>query len=81
MADFRSHFLNKVFSVDNPNSMSYTLISYKLKVIVQNKEKGSKKTSCKVAQYKFNKNMGSIFYTFEYLALFVIRAEALKTHH
>ena len=48
------------------------------KMIEQNKEKGFKKTSCKLGKCK---NMGSIFYTFEYLALFVVRAQALKTHH
>ena len=59
--------------------LTKTLISHKIKAIEQNKEKGSKKTSCKLGQYK---NMGSIFNTFENLALFVIRAFiVLKTHH
>ena len=68
MADYRSLFLSE----------QKTLISHKIKEIEHNKQKISKKASSKLGQYK---NMGSIIHTFEYLALFVIRAQTLKIHH
>ena len=67
MADYRPHFLSK-----NPH-------------ISQNKSdraKQRKRFKENILQIsKMQKKMGSIFSTFEYLAHFAIRAQALKTHH
>ena len=67
MADCRSHFLNK-----NPH-------------ISQNKSdraKQIKKFQENILQIRIIQKYGlSIFYTFECLVTFVIRAQALKNHH